>query len=60
MVLHRPVELARLLGQVIAGLRIEHLEQREEQWAIVDLKEKAGPVRTVPVPGCVKEGCESG
>jgi hypothetical protein len=33
------------------GLRLEHLEQREEHWAIVDLKGKAGHVRTVPVPG---------
>jgi integrase len=37
------------------GLRIEHLEQREEHWAIVDLKGKAGHVRTVPVPGWVME-----
>ena len=36
-------------------LRIEHLEQREEHWAIVDLKGKAGQVRTVPVPGWVME-----
>ena len=35
----------------VIGLRIEHLEQREEHWAIVDLKGKAGHVRTVPVPG---------
>jgi site-specific recombinase XerD len=32
------------------GLRLEHLEQREEHWAIVDLKGKAGHVRTVPFP----------
>ena len=38
-----------------AGLRLEHLEQREEHWAIVDLKGKAGHVRTVPVPGWVME-----
>jgi integrase len=37
------------------GLRIEHLEQREEHWTIVDLKGKAGHVRTVPVPGWVME-----
>ena len=37
------------------GLRIEHLEQREEHWAIVDLRGKAGHVRTVPVPGWVME-----
>jgi site-specific recombinase XerD len=36
-------------------LRIEHLEQREEHWAIVDLKGKAGHVRTIPVPGWVME-----
>ena len=37
------------------GLRIEHLEQQEEHWAIVDLKGKAGHVRTVPVPDWVME-----
>jgi site-specific recombinase XerD len=37
------------------SLKIEHLEQREEHWAIVDLKGKAGHVRTVPVPGWVME-----
>jgi site-specific recombinase XerD len=31
------------------ALRLEHLEQREEHWAIVDLQGKAGHVRTVPV-----------
>jgi len=37
------------------GLRIEHLEQREEHWAVVDLKGKGRHVRTVPVPGWVME-----
>ena len=37
------------------GLRLEHLEQREEHWAIVDLKGKAGHVRTIPVPDWVME-----
>ena len=37
------------------GLRIEHLEQREEHRAIVDLKSKAGHVGTVPIPGWVME-----
>jgi site-specific recombinase XerD len=32
------------------SLRLEHLEQREEHWAIVDLKGKAGHVRTFPFP----------
>jgi integrase len=34
---------------------MEHLEQREEHCAIVDLKGKAGHVRTIPVPGWVIE-----
>jgi integrase len=37
------------------SLKIEHLEQREGHWAIVDLKGKAGHVRTVPIPGWVME-----
>jgi integrase len=37
------------------ALRIEHLEQREEHWAIVDLKGKGGHVRTIPAPGWVME-----
>jgi integrase len=41
------------------GLRIEHLEQREEHWAIVDLKGKAGHVRTIPVPGWVMEALQA-
>lgn len=37
------------------ALRLEHLEQREGHWAIVDLKGKGGHVRTVPVPDWVME-----
>jgi len=36
------------------GLRIDDLQQREEHWAIVDLVGKAGHVRKVPIPDCVK------
>ena len=32
------------------ALRLDHLQQREEHWAIVDLVGKGGHVRTVPVP----------
>jgi integrase len=39
----------------VVALRLEHLEQREGHWAIVDLKGKAGHVRTVPVPDWVME-----
>jgi len=36
------------------ALRLEHLQQREEHWAIVDLVGKGGHVRTVPVPDWVR------
>ena len=32
-----------------------HVQQREEHWAIVDLKGKAGHTRTIPMPAWVKE-----
>jgi len=31
-----------------------HIQQREEYWAIVDLKGKAGHTRTIPMPAWVK------
>jgi site-specific recombinase XerD len=31
-----------------------HVQQREDHWAIVDWKGKAGHIRTVPMPGWVK------
>src|SRR5215475_6075744 len=37
------------------ALRLEHLQQREEHWAIVDLVGKSGHVRTVPVPDWVRD-----
>src|ERR1700709_2421934 len=37
------------------ALRLDQLQQREEHWAIVDLVGKGGHVRTVPIPGWVKE-----
>src|SRR5881392_185691 len=36
------------------ALRLDHLQQREEHWAIVDLLGKGGHVRTVPVPDWVR------
>ena len=36
------------------ALTLDHLQQREEHWAIVDLVGKAGHVQTVPVPDWVK------
>src|ERR1700720_246875 len=36
------------------ALTLDHLQQREEHWAIVDLMGKGGHVRTVPVPDWVR------
>jgi len=37
------------------ALRLDHLQQREEHWAIIDLVGKGGHVRTVPVPDWVRD-----
>ena len=37
----------------LAELTFNHLQQREGHWAIVDLRGKAGHVRTIPVPDWV-------
>jgi hypothetical protein len=37
------------------NLNLGHIQQREEHWAIVDLKEKAGHIRTIPMPAWVKD-----
>jgi site-specific recombinase XerD len=36
------------------SLRLDHLQQREEHWAIIDLLGKGGHVRTIPVPDWVR------
>jgi site-specific recombinase XerD len=36
------------------SLEFSHVQQREDHWAIIDLKGKAGHTRTVPMPGWVK------
>lgn len=36
------------------ALRFDHLQQREEHWAIVDLVGKVGHIRTAPVPEWVR------
>ena len=41
-------------GELIE-LTTDHLQRREEHWAIVDLIGKGGHIRTVPVPGWVKK-----
>ena len=39
----------------LAELTLDHLQQREDHWAVVDLIGKAGHIRTVPVPDWVKQ-----
>jgi site-specific recombinase XerD len=39
----------------IAGLTFDHLQQREEHWAFVDLVGKGAHVRTIPLPDWVKQ-----
>jgi site-specific recombinase XerC len=38
----------------LSGLAVDHLQRREEHWAIIDLVGKGRHVRTVPVPDWVK------
>jgi site-specific recombinase XerD len=52
--------IAVLLGcglrrRELADLSFEHLQRREDRWAIVDLVGKGCHVRTVPVPDWVKQ-----
>jgi site-specific recombinase XerD len=51
--------LAVLLGcglrrSELVHLNVDHFQQREDHWAIVDLIGKGGHIRTVPVPDWVK------
>ena len=51
--------LALLLGcglrrSELVHLTFDHLQRREDHWAIVDMVGKGGHVRTVPVPSWVK------
>ena len=52
--------IAVLLGcglrrRELADLSFDHLQRREDRWAIVDLVGKGGHVRTIPVPEWVKQ-----
>jgi site-specific recombinase XerD len=52
--------IAVLLGcglrrRELADLSFDHLQRREDRWAIIDLVGKGGHVRTVPVPDWVKQ-----
>jgi len=39
----------------LTELSFDHLQRREDHWAIVDLVGKGGHIRTVPMPGWIKE-----
>src|SRR4051794_33459311 len=52
--------IAVLLGcglrrRELADLSCDHLQRRDDRWAIVDLVGKGGHVRTVPIPDWVKQ-----
>jgi len=52
--------LAVLMGcglrrRELIDLTVDHLQRREEHWAIVDLVGKGGHIRTVPMPDWVKQ-----
>jgi site-specific recombinase XerD len=56
--------LALLVGCALrreecAGLRVEHIQQREGRWVIVDLTGKRGKVRSVPMPSWVKAALDA-
>jgi len=38
----------------VVALTLDHLQQREKHWAIVDFVGKGGHIRTVPVPDSVR------
>lgn len=45
---------AGLRRSEVAGLKFEHIRQRDSRWVIVDLIGKGGRVRSVPIPSWVK------
>jgi site-specific recombinase XerD len=52
--------LAVLLGcglrrRELIGLTLDHIQRREDHWAIVDLVGKGGHIRTIPMPEWVKQ-----
>ena len=43
----------------VLALTLESVQQREEHWVIADLVGKGGHVRTVPIPGWVKDAVDA-
>ena len=57
------VVLALLLGgglrrEELATLTIEHVQQRDQRWCLVDLEGKGKRIRTVPIPHWAKEAID--
>lgn len=46
--------VADYVGQKPPGSNVEHVQRRDDQWAIIDLFGKGGHVRSEPVPDWVK------
>jgi integrase/recombinase XerD len=42
----------------VVALGIEHVQQREGRWVIVDLRGKHGRIRSVPIPAWVKQALD--
>jgi integrase len=56
--------LAVLLGcglrrRQLIDLTVDHIQRREDHWAIVDLVGKGGHIRTVPMPDWVKQALDN-
>ena len=56
--------LAVLLGcglrrRELIDLTVDHIQRREDHWAIVDLVGKGGHIRTVPMPDWVKQALDN-
>lgn len=43
----------------LLGLRVESIQLREEHWVIAGLVGKAGHIRTIPIPGWVKQAIDA-
>jgi site-specific recombinase XerC len=43
----------------LLALTLQSVQQREEHWVIADLVGKGGHVRTVPIPGWVKDAVDA-
>jgi integrase/recombinase XerD len=56
--------LALLIGcglrrSELAGLDLDHIQQRDGRWCVVDLEGKGGKIRTVPMPAWAKTAVDA-